>query len=131
MMGFARQTAPVPRRVAGLPAPARQATRPRPFRRLHQRHPGLCTRFLARGAPGWRSALVLEAARIFRDEAGKATRVVGVNVDIHDQKQLEAQVAAQLDFQQALIDAIPVPLFYKGRMGATPGSTARTSRPLG
>lgn len=56
----------------------------------------------------------LEAARIFRDETGKATRVVGVNVDIHDQKQLEAQVAAQLDFQQALIDAIPVPLFYKG-----------------
>ena len=63
----------------------------------------------------------LEAARIFRDEAGKATRVVGVNVDIHDQKQLEAQVAAQLDFQQALIDAIPVPLFYKGADGRYTG----------
>eukprot|EP01034_Spumella_vulgaris_P044542 gene44542-55419_t len=59
----------------------------------------------------------LEAARIFRDEQGRAVRVVGVNVDIHDQKQLEAQVAAQLDFQQALIDAIPVPLFYKGADG--------------
>lgn len=59
----------------------------------------------------------LEAARIFRDPQGKAVRVVGVNVDIHDQKQLEAQVAAQLDFQQALIDAIPVPLFYKGADG--------------
>ena len=59
----------------------------------------------------------LEAARIFRDEHGRAVRVVGVNVDIHDQKQLEAQVAAQLDFQQALIDAIPVPLFYKGADG--------------
>lgn len=59
----------------------------------------------------------LSAARIFRDAAGKAVRVVGVNVDIHDQKVLEAQVAEQLDFQQALIDAIPVPLFYKGADG--------------
>ncbi|MFI8615658.1 PAS domain S-box protein [Acidovorax sp. NPDC077693] len=59
----------------------------------------------------------LSAARIFRDAAGQAVRVVGVNVDIHDQKLLEAQVAEQLDFQQALIDAIPVPLFYKGADG--------------
>ncbi len=59
----------------------------------------------------------LEAARIVRDAAGKAVRVVGVNVDIHDQKQLEAQVAEQLGFQQALIDAIPVPLFYKDAQG--------------
>ncbi|RZJ59276.1 MAG: PAS domain S-box protein, partial [Acidovorax sp.] len=59
----------------------------------------------------------LSAARIFRDANGKAVRVVGVNVDIHDQKVLEAQVAEQLDFQQALIDAIPVPLFYKGADG--------------
>ena len=55
----------------------------------------------------------LEAARIFRDPQGKPVRVVGVNVDIHEQKLLEEQVAGQLDFQQALIDAIPVPLFYK------------------
>lgn len=59
----------------------------------------------------------LSAARIFRDAAGTPVRVVGVNVDIHDQKQLEARVAEQLDFQQALIDAIPVPLFYKGADG--------------
>ena len=59
----------------------------------------------------------LSAARIFRDDAGRAVRVVGVNMDIHDQKLLEAQVAEQLDFQQALIDAIPVPLFYKGADG--------------
>ena len=59
----------------------------------------------------------LSAARIFRDEAGQAVRVVGVNVDINDQKLLEARVAEQLDFQQALIDAIPVPLFYKGADG--------------
>ncbi len=59
----------------------------------------------------------LEAARIFRDAQGRPVRVVGVNVDIHDQKLLEEQVAGQLDFQQALIDAIPVPLFYKGADG--------------
>ena len=59
----------------------------------------------------------LEAARIFRDEQGKPVRVVGVNVDIHEQKLLEEQVAGQLDFQQALIDAIPVPLFYKDADG--------------
>ena len=59
----------------------------------------------------------LSASRIVRDTAGKALRVVGVNVDIQDQKLLEAQVAGQLAFQQALIDAIPVPLFYKGEDG--------------
>ena len=59
----------------------------------------------------------LEAARIFRDVNGKPLRVVGVNVDIHEQKLLEEQVAGQLDFQQALIDAIPVPLFYKDADG--------------
>ena len=65
------------------------------------------------GAVHW----FLSAARIFRDEAGRAVRVVGVNVDIHDQKLLEARVAEQLDFQQALIDAVPVPLFYKDADG--------------
>ena len=59
----------------------------------------------------------LSAARIFRDGTGQPVRVVGVNVDIQDQKLLEARVAEQLDFQQALIDAIPVPLFYKGADG--------------
>ena len=59
----------------------------------------------------------LSAARVFRDAASQPLRVVGVNVDIHDQKLLEAQVAEQLDFQQALIDAVPVPLFYKGADG--------------
>ena len=59
----------------------------------------------------------LSAARIFRDVEGKPVRVVGVNVDIHEQKLLEARVAEQLGFQQALVDAIPVPLFYKDAQG--------------
>jgi len=65
------------------------------------------------GAVRW----FLSAARIFRDDSGRAVRVVGVNVDIHDQKLLETQVAEQLDFQQALIDAIPIPVFYKDAEG--------------
>ena len=60
---------------------------------------------------------LLSAARIFRNAEGKAVRLVGVNVDIHDQKLLEAQVAEQLEFRRALIDAIPVPLFYKDAEG--------------
>ncbi|RYF25920.1 MAG: response regulator [Comamonadaceae bacterium] len=37
--------------------------------------------------------------------------------DVTDQRLLERQVAEQLVFQQALVDAIPVPLFYKGADG--------------
>jgi two-component system sensor histidine kinase/response regulator len=44
-------------------------------------------------------------------------RVVGVNIDIHDQKMLEARVAEQLVFQEVLVDTIAVPLFYKDREG--------------
>jgi two-component system sensor histidine kinase/response regulator len=73
----------------------------------------------------------LEAARIVRNAAGKAVRVVGVNVDIHDQKQLEAQVAEQLGFQQALIDAIPVPLFYKDAQGRYIGFNAAYEEAFG
>ena len=128
MMGFARQATPVPRRVAGRLHPQdRQRARD---------HFDACingTQDSVRDS--WRVVRqdgevrwFLEAARIFRDEAG-ATRVVGVNVDIHDQKQLEAQVAAQLDFSRP-DRCHPGAAVYKGRMGATPGSTARTSRPL-
>ncbi|MBV8619348.1 MAG: PAS domain S-box protein [Curvibacter sp.] len=60
---------------------------------------------------------LLSAARIFRDAQGQAVRVVGVNVDIHDQKLLEQRVAEQLLFQEVLIDTVPVPLFYKGADG--------------
>ena len=60
---------------------------------------------------------ILSASHIFRDETGRAVRVVGVNVNIHDQKLLEEKVAEQRDFQQALIDAIPLPVFYKDERG--------------
>ncbi|CAM3754165.1 PAS domain S-box protein [Paracidovorax anthurii] len=60
---------------------------------------------------------LLASARVERDAQGRALRMIGVQVDVHEQKQLEARVADQLAFQQALIDAIPVPLFYKDGEG--------------
>ncbi|MDD0812625.1 PAS domain S-box protein [Curvibacter sp. RS43] len=60
---------------------------------------------------------ILNAGRIFRDGLGQAVRVVGVNIDIHDQKLLEQRLAEQLLFQEVLVDTIPVPLFYKGPDG--------------
>ena len=57
------------------------------------------------------------SARILRDASGRAERLVGVNVDIDAYKQLEARVAAQLQFQQVLIDTIPLPVVYKDSAG--------------
>ncbi|MDY0107527.1 MAG: response regulator, partial [Giesbergeria sp.] len=53
------------------------------------------------------------SAHIFRGVDGKAVRMVGVIVDIDAYKRLEEQVAAQVQFQQVLIDTIPIPVFYK------------------
>jgi two-component system, sensor histidine kinase and response regulator len=61
--------------------------------------------------PQWR--WFLSEARIERDAEGQADRVVGVLVDIHEQKALEEQVEAQLRFQADLIETIPLPLFFK------------------
>ena len=57
------------------------------------------------------------AARIFRDASGRAERMVGALIDIHEHKLLEERVAAQVQFQQVLIDAVPMPLFYKDAAG--------------
>lgn len=71
------------------------------------------------------------AARIIRDDEGRARRLIGVQVDVNDQKLLEAQVAEQLVFQQALIDAIPVPLFYKDAEGRYVGFNRAYERAFG
>ncbi len=57
------------------------------------------------------------SARIFRNAQGQAERLVGVNVDIDAYKQLETRAAAQLQFQQVLIDTIPLPVVYKDSAG--------------
>jgi two-component system sensor histidine kinase/response regulator len=57
------------------------------------------------------------SAHILRSASGKAERMVGVNVDIDAHKRLEERVAAQLQFQQVLVDTIAIPIFYKDAQG--------------
>ena len=57
------------------------------------------------------------SAHIIRAADGRAERMVGVNVDIDAHKRLEERVAAQVQFQQVLIDTIPIPVFYKDERG--------------
>ena len=57
------------------------------------------------------------SAHIIRNAGGRAERMVGVNVDIDAHKRLEERVAAQVQFQQVLIDTIPIPVFYKDERG--------------
>ncbi len=51
------------------------------------------------------------------DERGRRIAIVGLHEDVTERRKLQARVSAQLDFQQALIDAVPVPLFYKDENG--------------
>ena len=57
------------------------------------------------------------AARIFRSASGQAERMVGALIDIHEHKLLQERIAAQMQFQQVLIDTVPMPLFYKDAEG--------------
>jgi two-component system sensor histidine kinase/response regulator len=74
---------------------------------------------------------IMSSARIMRDAGGRAVRVVGVNVDVHEQKLLEIQVAEQLAFQQALLDTIPVPVFYKDAQGRYLGTNRAFEEVMG
>ena len=64
------------------------------------------------------------SAHIIRGAGGQAERMVGVNVDIDAHKRLEECVAAQVQFQQVLIDTIPIPVFYKDEEGRYLGMNA-------
>jgi len=68
------------------------------------------------------------SAHIIRDAQGQAERMVGVNVDIDAHKRLEERVAAQVQFQQLLIDTIPIPVFYKDSQGRYLGMNAAFER---
>ncbi len=57
------------------------------------------------------------SARIFRGASGQAERLVGALIDIHEHKLLEERIAAQMRFQEVLIDTVPMPLFYKDAAG--------------
>jgi PAS domain S-box-containing protein len=48
---------------------------------------------------------------------GRPVKLRGVMLDITDRKEVEKELAAQVNFQQSLIDAIPIPVFFKDRDG--------------
>jgi len=54
------------------------------------------------------------AVSCLRDERGAVELVLATYLDISERKVLENRLADQLNFQQALMDTIPYPVFYKG-----------------
>ena len=48
------------------------------------------------------------------DTQGQVTGIVGVQEDTTNARQLQEQLAEQVAFQKALMDTIPIPVFYKG-----------------
>ncbi len=48
------------------------------------------------------------------DGAGKVTGIVGLQEDTTKARQLQEQLAEQVILQKALMDTIPIPVFYKG-----------------
>jgi len=55
--------------------------------------------------------------RVIRDEAGNGLRVVGVNLDITEQKRLEAEREAALTKYRTLFDTIPLGITVTDRQG--------------
>jgi PAS domain S-box-containing protein len=51
------------------------------------------------------------------DEQGQRIAIVGLHEDVTERRDLQTRIASQLAFQQALIEAIPVPIFYKDEKG--------------
>lgn len=56
-----------------------------------------------------------------RDESGRVSRHVAVFSNISEQKELADQLRGELAFRRSLLDAIPVPIFYKDRAGVYRG----------
>jgi diguanylate cyclase (GGDEF)-like protein/PAS domain S-box-containing protein len=55
--------------------------------------------------------------RLVRDDLDRPIRVNGIIWDISDRKRAEEAFHEQLNFVQQLVDAIPIPIFYKDRQG--------------
>ncbi len=70
-------------------------------------------RLLVNGKIKW----VREKAELYFDKRGKCTRGTGFTQDITDRKHAEEALRESEGFLKTLIDAIPTPIFYKGRDG--------------
>ncbi|MBD3410601.1 MAG: PAS domain S-box protein, partial [Ignavibacteriales bacterium] len=58
----------------------------------------------------------------------KPSRVVGVLMDVGDYKRIQKELSAQLKFQQTLLDAVPIPVYYRNRDGEYIGCNAAFER---
>ena len=65
------------------------------------------------GAARWAEIVV----RVLRDDSGNLTGFAGSATDIHDRRLAEALQRDQLYFVQALIEAIPSPIYFKDSAG--------------
>lgn len=73
-------------------------------------HGELCNRS-KNGTLYWEDSVIFG----LRAKTGKITHLVGIHVDITERKHQERELREALRFQEALIQAIPSPIFYKNR----------------
>jgi PAS domain S-box-containing protein len=59
--------------------------------------------------------------RALRDSKGKVVEILSVGNDITERKRADEALRHQLDMTQTLLDAIPVPIFYKDTLGVYMG----------
>lgn len=62
-----------------------------------------------------------DRTKVIRDGEGRAVEYQGVLFDITDRKKAEAELERSLNFQSALLDAVPTAVFYKDREGRYQG----------
>ncbi len=65
---------------------------------------------------GWRDGTVRWVgnwARVYRDQRGRPSRMIGIVMDIHNRKQTEAAIQSTRNFLQTMIDHLPVAVFVK------------------
>ena len=65
------------------------------------------------------------------DESGLPVEYIGIRTDITARKQAESQLADQLLFSKQLIDAIPIPIYFKGTDGRYIGCNRAFAELLG
>jgi PAS domain S-box-containing protein len=65
------------------------------------------------GSPYWVAATIVPLL----DESGLPTEYIAIRTDITARKDAETKLADQLHFSKQLMDAIPLPIYYKGTDG--------------